>query len=182
MTTTTTTTVKVWDIWVRFTHWVVAAGIVANLAITEEGSLWHEYVGYTVVGLVIARLIWGVIGTKYARFSNFFPTPSRIKAHLHSFKVQPKTDAHLGHNPFGALMMFALWGVILGLGISGYMMSTDAFWGVEWLGELHEVLATSLYVLVPIHILSAIVMSKLQKQNLIKAMITGKKTTTHSTD
>lgn len=175
MTTTTTTTVKVWDIWVRFTHWVVAAGIVANLAITEEGSLWHEYVGYTVVGLVIARLIWGVIGTKYARFSNFFPTPSRIKAHLHSFRAQPKTDAHLGHNPFGALMMFALWGVILGLGISGYMMSTDAFWGVEWLGELHEVLATSLYVLVPIHILSAIVMSKLQKQNLIKAMITGKK-------
>lgn len=85
-------------------------------------------------------------------------------------------EEHLGHNPFGALMMFALWGVIIGLGVSGYLMGTDQFWGVEEIEEIHEILANALYVLVPIHVLSAIVMSQLQRQNLIKAMITGNKT------
>ncbi len=168
--------IKVWDVLVRFTHWAVAIGILANLAITEEGSTWHEYVGYTVVGLVVVRLLWGLMGTKYARFSNFFPTPKRIKTHLKSFKNKQMNEEHLGHNPFGALMMFALWGVIIGLGVSGYLMGTDQFWGVEEIEEIHEILANALYVLVPIHVLSAIVMSQLQRQNLIKAMITGNKT------
>ncbi len=168
--------IKVWDILVRFTHWAVAIGILANLAITEDGSTWHEYVGYTVVGLVAMRLLWGLIGTKYARFSNFFPTPKRIKTHLKTFKNKQMDENHLGHNPFGALMMFALWGVIIVLGVSGYLMGTDQFWGVDEIEEIHEILANSLYVLVPVHVLSAIVMGKLQRQNLVKAMITGNKT------
>lgn len=75
-------------------------------------------------------------------------------------------------------MMFALWGVILGLGVTGYLMETDRFWGEDWLKEIHEVFANSLYLLVPVHVISAIVMGRLQRQNLIKSMITGKKTVT----
>lgn len=186
--------VKVWDIWVRFTHWFVAMGIVANLMITEDGSQIHEYVGYGVVALVVSRLLWGFIGTKYARFSNFFPTPKRIAHHLKSFG-KPQDETHLGHNPLGALMMFALWGVIIGLGVSGYLMENEAYIGnlylgnlnigglmeEDWLEEVHEILANSLYLLVPVHIISAVVMGKLQKQNLVKAMITGKKTIVHKT-
>lgn len=179
MNTSTKPMVKVWDIWVRFTHWTVAVGVLANLlGLTEEGDTWHQYIGYAVATLVVLRLLWGLVGTKYARFSNFFPTPNRIIRHVKSFGQKP-TQPHLGHNPFGALMMFALWAAILGLGVSGYMMTLDQYWGEEWLQETHEVLANSLYVLIPLHVGAAILMSFIEKQNLVKAMITGKKRAPH---
>ena len=170
--------VRVWDILVRVTHWAVAAGITANLLFTEEGSELHQYVGYTVVGLVVIRLLWGLVGTRYARFSDFFPTPSRIKRHLSDLSIRRTDEQHLGHNPLAALMMFALWAVIIGLGISGYLMEANIFASKDVLEEVHEILANSLYLLVPVHIISAIAMSYWERQNLIKSMITGNKTVT----
>ena len=176
--------VKVWDILVRFTHWTVAAGIIANLLFTEDGSDLHVYVGYTVVGLVVLRLLWGLVGTRYARFTNFFPTPTRLKAHLSNLSIRRVDEQHLGHNPLAAIMMLSLWAVIIGLGVTGYLMETDIFSHIQLLGnkdvleEIHELLANSLYLLVPLHIVAAIAMSYWQRQNLIKSMITGKKTVT----
>jgi len=170
--------VRVWDILVRVTHWTVAAGITANLLFTEEGSELHQYVGYTVVGLVVIRLLWGLVGTRYARFSDFFPTPARLKRHLSDLSVRHKDEQHLGHNPLAALMMLSLWAVIIGLGISGYLMEANIFGNKEILEEIHELLANSLYLLVPLHIISAIAMSYWERQNLIKSMITGNKTVT----
>ncbi|MGL5252545.1 MAG: cytochrome b/b6 domain-containing protein [Moraxella sp.] len=174
VTVTSLQTVRVWDIWVRLTHWAVAVGLFINLLVTEDGSDAHEYVGYAVMGLVVSRLIWGLIGSRYARFSDFFPTPARIKQHLDDVS-EHRYAMHLGHNPLGALMMFALWGVIMGLGVTGYLQTTDHFWGDDWLQTLHKCLAYSLYGLVPMHVAAAIMMSRLQRQNLIKSMITGKK-------
>ena len=176
--------VKVWDILVRFTHWTVAAGIIANLFFTEDGSDLHVYVGYTVLGLVVVRLLWGLVGTRYARFTNFFPTPTRLKRHLSALSVRRVDEQHLGHNPLAAIMMLSLWAVIIGLGVTGYLMETDIFSHIQLLGnkdvleEIHELLANSLYLLVPLHIVAAIAMSYWQRQNLIKSMITGKKTVT----
>ena len=176
--------VKVWDILVRVTHWTVAAGIIANLLFTEDGSDLHAYVGYTVVGLVVIRLLWGLIGTRYARFTNFFPTPTRLKRHLSDLSARRVDEQHLGHNPLAAIMIFTLWVVIIGLGLTGYLMEADIFSNTELLGnedlleEVHELLANSLYLLVPLHIISAIVVSYWERQNLIKSMITGKKTVT----
>ena len=170
--------VRVWDILVRVTHWAVAAGITANLLFTEEGSELHQYVGYTVVGLVVVRLLWGFMGTRYARFSDFFPTPSRIKHHLSDLSIRRTDEQHLGHNPLAAIMMFALWAVIIGLGISGYLMEAKIFGSKDILEEIHGILANSLYLLVPLHIISAIAMSYWERQNLIKSMITGNKTVT----
>ncbi|SUD90552.1 cytochrome b/b6 domain-containing protein [Psychrobacter phenylpyruvicus] len=173
--------VKIWDILVRFTHWAVATGVIANLAFTKEGSNIHMFVGFMVVALVVIRLLWGLVGSKYARFSDFFPTPTRLKNHLNELKAQNlnnqsvKTE-HLGHNPLGALMMFALWGAIIGLGMTGYLMESQILGNKDLFEGIHGVLANSLYVLVPLHVISAIVMSRLQKQNLIKSMITGNKT------
>lgn len=173
--------VKVWDILVRVTHWTVAAGIIANLLFTEDGSELHEYVGYTVLGLVVVRLLWGLVGTRYARFTSFFPTPTRLKHHLSALSVRRVDEQHLGHNPLAALMMLSLWAVIIGLGLTGYLMETDIFSHIQLLGdkdvleEIHELLANSLYLLVPLHIIAAIAMSYWQRQNLIKSMITGKK-------
>ena len=168
--------VHVWDILVRFTHWTVAAGIIANLLFTEDGSELHEVVGYVVVGLVVIRLLWGLVGTRYARFSNFFPTPTRLKHHLADLSVRRVDEQHLGHNPLAALMMFTLWAVIIGLGLTGYFMEIKLLGNKDLMEGLHEFLANSLYLLVPLHIISAIVMSYWERQNLIKAMITGNKT------
>ena len=176
--------VKVWDILVRVTHWTVATGIIANLLFTEDGSDLHAYVGYTVVGLVVLRLLWGLVGTLYARFTNFFPTPTRLKRHLSALSIRRVDEQHLGHNPLAAIMMLSLWAVIIGLGITGYLMESAFFSNTELLGnkdlleEVHELLANSLYLLVPLHIIAAIAMSYWQRQNLIKSMITGKKTVT----
>lgn len=170
--------VRVWDILVRVTHWTVAAGITANLLFTEKGSELHQYVGYTVVGLVVVRLLWGLVGTRYARFSDFFPTSSRIKRHLSDLSARRMDEQHLGHNPLAAIMMLLLWAVIIGLGVSGYLMEARIFGSKDILEEIHEILANSLYSLVPLHIISAIVMSYWERQNLIKSMITGNKTVT----
>ena len=170
--------VKVWDILVRFTHWTVAAGIIANLLFTEDGSDLHIYVGYTVVGLVVLRLLWGLVGTRYARFTNFFPTPTRLKSHLSNLSVRRVDEQHLGHNPLAAIMMLSLWAVIIGLGITGYLMESEIIGNEDFLEDVHELLANSLYLLVPLHIIAAIAMSYWQRQNLIKSMITGKKTVT----
>lgn len=173
--------VKVWDILVRFTHWAVATGVIANLALTKEGSNIHMFVGFMVVTLVVIRLLWGLVGTKYARFSDFFPTPARVKNHLNELKAHPVNNQsvkaeHLGHNPLGALMMFALWGAIIGLGLTGFLMQSQILGNKDLFEGIHGGLAGSLYVLVPLHVISAIVMSHLQKQNLIKSMVTGNKT------
>lgn len=170
--------IRVWDILVRVTHWTVAAGITANLFFTQKGSELHQYVGYTVVGLVVIRLLWGLVGTRYARFSDFSPTQSRIKRHLSDINARRIDKQHLGHNPLAAMMMLVLWAVIIGLGISGYLMEAKIFGNREILEEIHEILANSLYLLVPLHIISAIVMSYWERQNLIKSMITGNKTIT----
>ena len=168
--------VKVWDILVRVTHWTVAAGIIANLFFTEDGGELHEYVGYTVLGLVVVRLLWGLVGTRYARFSSFFPTLLHIKRHVSELNMRRVDERHLGHNPLAALMILSLWAVIIGLGLSGYLMETELLGNVDLLEEVHELLANSLYLLVPLHVIAVIVMSYWQRQNLIKAMITGNKT------
>lgn len=168
--------VRVWDLLVRVTHWTVAAGIIANLAFTEDGSELHEYVGYAVVALVVIRLLWGFVGSRYARFSDFFPTPKRIKAHLAQLNQRQVTSQHLGHNPLAALMALTLWAVIIGLGVTGYLTESQLLGNTDLFEELHEVLANRLYILVPLHIFAAIAMSYLQRQNLVKSMITGNKT------
>ena len=178
-TTPTAQTVKVWDLPVRLCHWGLAACVIANLLITEDGSNIHQYIGYTAVGIVAFRTLWGLIGTKHARFSDFFPTPTRLYRHITSLfqPASPEHESqHLGHNPLGALMMLALWGVIIGLGVSGYMMGLEAYWGDEMLEEIHEILANSLYPLIGLHVLAAVAMSYWSKINLVKAMITGNKT------
>ena len=158
------------------THWTVAAGITANLLFTHKGSELHQYVGYTVVGLVVLRLLWGLVGTRYARFRDCFPTPSRIKRHLSDLSARRSDEYPLGHNPLAAIMMFSLWAVIIGLGVSGYLMEAKIFGSRDVLEAIHEILANSLYLLVPLHIAAAIAMSYWERRNLIKSMITGNKT------
>lgn len=167
--------VKVWDFVVRFCHWALAACVIANLAITEEGSPWHQYIGYAAAGIVMFRLFWGFVGSRHARFTDFFPTPARLKAHGQRL-LRREPDPHLGHNPFAALMMLTLWAIIMAIAASGYLMlQPDMLYGGEWLEELHEALAESLMPLIALHVAAAVLMSWWQKTNLLSAMVTGKK-------
>ncbi len=162
----------VWDIFVRIFHWTLVTCVMVNYFILDDGEDIHQWLGYSASALVLARVVWGFMGSQYARFSNFFPTPSRLRHHI-SQLLQGKAERHWGHNPVGALMMFALMGLVLSLGVSGWMQTLDAFWGEEWLQDLHELLGNLLISLVTLHAIAAIVMGRLERTRLIRAMVTG---------
>lgn len=168
------TSVKVWDLFVRLFHLCLVTCVILNLWVLEEGETPHEWAGYTATGLVLARVVWGFVGTRHARFSDFFPTPGRVMAHVQAL-LRGEHPSSPGHNPLGALMMLALMALVLGLGTTGWLQGTDAYFGEEWLEELHEGLANTLLLLAGLHAAAAIVMSRLEGVNLVRAMVTGKK-------
>jgi cytochrome b len=164
----------VWDRFVRVFHWALVGCVVLNQFVLEEGETPHEWAGYLAAALVVARIAWGFIGSRHARFSDFFPTPTRLVAHLRAMR-SGAPEHHWGHNPLGALMMFLLMGLVIALGVTGWMQSTDAYFGEEWLQELHEWLAHALLLAVGLHAASAIVMGRIERTRLVKAMVTGVK-------
>lgn len=172
--TTTVERIKVWDGFVRVFHWTVVSCVLANLFLLESGEAPHRWAGYLATGFVVARLVWGFVGSRYARFADFFPTPRRLARHWADMKAG-RPDTHPGHNPLGALMMLALMALILALGVTGYLLGTDAYWGDETMEGIHEALANTLMGLVGLHVLAALLMSHLSRVNLIKAMVTGVK-------
>ncbi|MCR6637129.1 cytochrome b/b6 domain-containing protein [Devosia sp.] len=167
-------TVKVWDPVVRLFHWTIVTGVVLNLWVFEHGKYAHRVTGYAVVAALAVRLVWGIFGTGHARFSDFFPTPRRVIAHA-SALLRGEDTRRLGHSPLGALMMLALMAVLAGLGLSGWMMGLDAFWGAKWVEDLHGLLANSIMALAILHIAAAVVESLRHRENLPWAMVTGRK-------
>ncbi|MGC4396715.1 cytochrome b/b6 domain-containing protein [Hydrogenophaga sp. T2] len=165
---------RVWDPFVRVFHWSLVTCVVLNQWVLEEGDPPHEWAGYTAAGLVGLRVLWGFIGTRHARFADFWPTPQRVRQHLAALG----RGEHLhtpGHNPLGALMMLALMGLVLLLGFTGWLQGTDRFWGNEAVQELHEGLAEALLWLAGLHAVAALVMGRLERTRLVKAMVTGVK-------
>jgi len=165
---------KVWDPFVRLFHWTLVICVLLNQFVLEEGEGPHQWAGYVACALVAVRVVWGFIGTRHARFSDFFPTPSRVLAHVSALR-RGEHPVYLGHNPLGALMMLALMSLILALGFTGWLQGTDAYWGEEWLQELHEVMANALLLAAGLHAAAAIVMGRLERVRLVRAMVTGYK-------
>ncbi|MEK0085094.1 cytochrome b/b6 domain-containing protein [Benzoatithermus flavus] len=165
--------VRVWDPLVRLFHWsLVAAFFTAFLA--EEGETLHDMAGYVVLGLIGFRLVWGFVGPKHARFADFVPTPQRLVAYLAGL-VRGRPERYLGHNPAGGVMILLLLAAVLVTAGSGWLMTTDRFWGVDWVEELHEVAAYATLALIGVHIAGVVVSSLLHRENLVRAMITGRK-------
>jgi cytochrome b len=153
----------VWDLFVRFFHWTLVACVLTNSFILDDGETVHQWAGYLASALVLSRVVWGFIGSRHARFADFSPTPSRITQHLRGM-LSGQIEFHRGHNPLGALMMMALMGLVLALGLTGWMQGLDAYWGEAWLQDLHKVIGEGL-----------IVLGRLERTRLVKAMITGVK-------
>jgi len=164
--------VRVWDPFVRIFHWGLVACIVLNEFVVDDGERVHQWVGYAASALVLSRIVWGFVGTRHARFADFWPTPARLRAHLADLRAG-RHGTHAGHNPLGALMMLAMLAVVLALGATGWLQTTDAFWGEEGLQELHEALAEALLALASVHVAAALLMSTVERVNLVAAMVTG---------
>jgi cytochrome b len=165
--------VKVWDIGVRFFHWAQAALFVSAYFLINPRSV-HRYLGYTIAGLLAFRLIWGLIGTKYARFSQFVPGPARLAGYLRDMSAG-REERYLGHNPAGGAMIIALLLTMAGIASTGYMMGLDAFFGEEWVENLHKTLVNVMLLLIFTHLCGVIYSSIRHRENLVKAMITGEK-------
>ncbi|MFZ1425201.1 MAG: cytochrome b/b6 domain-containing protein [Geminicoccaceae bacterium] len=168
--------VRVWDPLVRLFHWSLVAAF-ATAFLSEEGERLHEVAGYVVLGLIAFRLVWGLIGPAHARFKDFVPTPARLWAYLRSL-VRGRPYRYLGHNPAGAVMILCLLGTVFIAAGSGWLMTTDRFWGTKWVEELHEVSAWTALALVGVHVAGVVVSSLLHRENLVRAMITGRKPAT----
>lgn len=165
--------VRVWDRIVRTVHWGVALLILANF-LNESGSSWHRYAGYAAASLVLARWVWGCISRGYAGFSNWWPGFTGIRNYLHA-TLAGNAARFIGINPAGACMAVLLWCSVLVLGLTGWMMSWDAFWGEEWLQDVHQVIAYVLLACVGVHIGSVLFVSFRHRENLPKSMLTGEK-------
>ncbi len=167
----------IWTAFVRITHWLVALFVLVNF-FNESGFL-HRFIGYFCLVLVLARVSYGLWLSKAASSKFYMPTITNIKHHLHEIRRRIFAP-HIGHNPLGQLAVYLIWTLITALAITGWLSRTDAYWGEDWPVDLHMVLSNALQGLVILHIAAVMVMSKLQKKNLLKQMISGKSSdTTH---
>ncbi|MBV7297453.1 cytochrome b/b6 domain-containing protein [Enterovibrio paralichthyis] len=158
-----------WDIVVRLTHWTIAFLFLANFFVVEEGSDIHEWAGYALLVALGIRLLWGMVVDSPAALRQFLPSVSKALAHLREV-FQTHKDDHLGHNPAGAMMVWALWTLLILTSVSGILMETDRFWGEEWLEEVHEVLANMTLAAVIVHVSAVVIMSRLTGRNYLSGM------------
>ncbi|WP_025916038.1 cytochrome b/b6 domain-containing protein [Herminiimonas sp. CN] len=164
----------VWDLPVRAFHWSLALSFLGAwlTSESERWQLWHISFGYSMALLIALRLAWGLTGTRYARFSEFVRGPAAVAAYLRSW-LQLRPRHYVGHNPAGALAILAILGVAAALTASGHASYAEL--GGDWLSEVHEALANVLMALVVLHIAAVLLTSLLHRENLVRAMLTGKK-------
>lgn len=182
--------VRVWDPVVRSFHWgLVAAFAVAWLAADEVQPL-HEPAGYAVAALLVLRLIWGFVGSHHARFAQFMRGPAATLVYLGDM-LRGRERRHLEHNPAGAAMIVALMVTLSGTALSGWLLeqSIEEARAVTFVGEhgsrevrgdktlkeVHETLANLALVLVALHVGGVALTSWRHRENLPRAMVTGRK-------
>jgi cytochrome b len=178
-------TVAVWDILVRVFHWSLVGFFTFSYITGEHASSVHYWSGYAIVGLLVFRLVWGVIGPKHARFIDFVRPPKVVKQYLLALK-SGNARRYLGHNPAGGIMVVTLLCGLLFMGFSGMLLAGlegDGPFANTWLmsldvlpiEDLHELVANLLVASVALHVAGVILSSRLHKENLVKSMITGRK-------
>ena len=169
---TTTTAIRVWDAPTRVFHWLLVLSF-AGAYLTSESERWsliHITLGYTLGGLITFRLIWGFVGTRYARFTSFVKGPSEVLQYAKSMATL-KPKHFVGHNPLGAVAIVLLIASGIAIVVTGYAAFNEI--GGEWVAELHEVASHIMLILVGIHIVGVIAASWLHKENLARAMVNG---------
>jgi cytochrome b len=179
--------VRVWDLPVRLFHAALPILIIALFFTSEDEDLvaWHARLGLVVLALVVGRIAWGFFGSPHARFADFVPSPAGLVRYARGY-LRGEPEPHLGHNPIGALMVLAMLAILLLITLTGVV----TFAGPEWEGPLspwisepiadavkdvHEGLAELLPWMIVAHVAGVLVSSKIERQNLPLAMVTGYK-------
>jgi cytochrome b len=166
--------VRVWDPLVRLLHWSLVAALVVAWFTRHGGGRVHEVAGYVVIVVVIIRCIWGFAGPRYARFAQFVRSPAATLRYGLQMLAR-REPRHLGHNPLGAWMIVALLAAALAAAGTGWLYTTDRFWGVEWVEELHEALSNLVFMLAGLHVAGVVVESRRHRENLAASMLHGSK-------
>lgn len=178
--------IRVWDPFIRVFHWGLAL-LFLTAYVTEDILIVHAWAGYLMLGLVIARLVWGFTGTSYARFSSFIFRPQTVIQYLKD-TLRLKAKRYIGHNPAGGAMI-----VIMLLSVLLTLVTGIAVYGVEGVGpmasllaqaseglhepleEVHEFFANFTVLLIVVHVGGVIIEGLVHHENLVDAMITGNK-------
>jgi cytochrome b len=166
--------VPVWDAVVRVLHWTLVLSVAAAWLTRHSPGRWHEWLGYATLVIVATRTFWGFTGSRHARFTDFMR--SAPVAAAYSRDVLAGREARfLGHNPLGGWMTVLLLAMVALVGATGWLYTTDRFWGVPWVEELHETLSDVLFAFVALHILGVAYTSFRHRENLPAAMLHGRK-------
>lgn len=169
-------TISVWDALVRMAHWSLLIAI-ALAWLSAEVFGWfgiHQPAGYVALGIVAVRIIWGFFGTRFARFRQFIFGPSQVLRYGIAV-MRGNAPRYVGHNPLGGWMVIALLCSVALTIATGWLFTTDAFWGDPLVHLLHEGFAWSILILTVLHVAGVIYTSYAHHENLVGAMITGRK-------
>jgi cytochrome b len=221
--------IKVWDLFVRLFHWLLVAGIISQLVTAEHSKNVHISVGYIIIILLIIRIIWGIVGSRYARFTDFIYSPADILTYLKRL-IKGKPRHYIGHNPAGGAMVCALLVILLLTALTGFMIlgtegkgplsrhsqyTVARTWAddhpfrydddasrhdnkgekenylhshagnkaqAHFWKEVHETLVGISLFLIGLHICGVLASSYVHRENLILAMITGRKKSPDKTE
>jgi cytochrome b len=167
-------TVQVWDLPLRLWHWWLAVLVLVAWVTPNVHDGLHRLAGYAILGLLAFRLIWGVLGTRHSRFRSIAAGLRATPAYLWNLR-RGRTGRYLGLNPAGTAMQLALLLVLIVSAVTGAMQVTVRFFGTWWVEDTHEVTSDLVIVLVVLHVAGVVLVSRLQRENLARAMLTGRK-------
>ena len=166
--------VPVWDVVVRACHLGLIGCVLGAWLTRHRPGAWHEYLGYSVAVVVLVRCIWGFIGTRFARFSSFVPGPHLALNYLRK-TLANQPPHYLGHNPLGALMIVAMLVNLTVISVTGWMFTTDRFFGFAWVINTHLYATYVLFGMIALHLLGVLHACVTHRENLVASMIHGRK-------
>jgi cytochrome b len=169
--------VLVWDLPLRLVHWATALCVLTAWFTPNTHDTLHRSAGYGILGLTLCRLLLGFFGTRYSRFQNPLRVGRALPRYLASL-LRGRTRRYLGLNPAGSAMSMAMLLLLAISSVSGWMQVTLRFFGVAWVQDTHTYASYSVIALAAVHVLGVLYMSVRQKENLVRAMISGWKRST----
>jgi cytochrome b len=159
---------KAWDAVVRLSHWTLAALVVFDF-VYDDGGYAHRLVGYGAAVVVLLRLGWAAL-----RRHSLKPSLAETRRYVRQL-LAGKPPRSPGHDPLGLWMVWLIWALVLGLGVTGWISRLDAYWGEDWPIDIHAALADALLACVVVHLLGVLAMSRHWRENLAASMLTGRK-------
>jgi len=166
--------IRVWDPFVRAFHWALALSFAVAWLSSETMERVHDAAGYVAGALVAARIVWGFVGPGYARFSEFVRSPATVLFYLKAM-AEGSERRFIGHNPAGGAMIVVLLAAMAAVVATGWLLTTDAFWGSTAAQHAHSIVAHGVLLLVFVHLAGVALASVRHRENLVQSMVGGVK-------